>query len=394
MSERKLVTVREIVALDPIEGADLIEVATVGAWKLVVKKGEFKVGDLCVYFEIDSFLPESDPRYAFLMKAGVREFEGARGHKLRTIKLRGQLSQGLALPTSLFPEILAAFDAVGTVSISTSIFEMDFTELLGIKKYEAPMSAELAGQAEGYFPSFIRKTDQERCQNLKAEIFGYEEVLKEVEFDADKIPPEAIAAGRLKIIDGKVYSVHPAKAVRGARYEVTVKLDGTSGTFFHYNGTVGVCSRNLQLKVNEDNKDNTFIKILRELGLDRDLPNLGNIAIQGEVMGEGIQKNREQLKGHALFVFDMQNLDTGEYLTATERAEVMTKLSNKVFHVPVLHADVSLEELGLATVDDLLKFAEGPSLKNPIREGVVFKRLDGKFSFKAISNLFLMKEKD
>lgn len=393
--ERKLVSVRRIGALDPIEGADLIEVASVDGWKLVVKKGEFKVGDLCAYFEIDSFLPESDPRYAFLMKSGVREFEGVRGHKLRTIKLRGQISQGLALPIKLFVDDFVGSKEDEGQELSEFFTEgTDLTELLGIKKYEAPISAALAGQVAGSFPSFIKKTDQERCQNLKSEIFGYEEVLKEVDFEVDKVPPEAIASGRLKIVDGKVFSVHPAKADPNARYEITVKLDGSSGTFFHYNGEVGVCSRNLQLKVNEENKDNTFVKVLHETGLHLDLPKLGNIAIQGEVMGEGIQGNREQIKGHALFVFDMQNLDTGEYLTPEEREAVMAKLSNKVFHVPVLHKNASLQELGLASIDDLLKFAEGPSLKHAVREGVVFKRLDGKFSFKAISNTFLAKEKD
>jgi len=90
---RRLVTIRQIAVIDPIPNADAIECATIDGWKVVVKKGEFKVGDCCVYFEIDSFLPESDPRYGFLMKGGVREFEGSRGHKLKTVKLRGQLSQ-------------------------------------------------------------------------------------------------------------------------------------------------------------------------------------------------------------------------------------------------------------------------------------------------------------
>lgn len=103
---RKLVSVRRITAIEDIPGADLIKVATIGGgWKVVVKVNEFKVGDLCAYFEIDSFLPESDARYAFLMKS-TREFEGVRGHKLRTIKLRGTLSQGLALP------LAAVFDVI------------------------------------------------------------------------------------------------------------------------------------------------------------------------------------------------------------------------------------------------------------------------------------------
>jgi RNA ligase (TIGR02306 family) len=101
-NKRKLVTVRQIDNLEPIDGADAIEVATIEGWKVVVKKGEFKVGEQCVYFEIDSFLPEGNPAWQFLVDKQGREFEGVRGHRLRTIKLRGVLSQGLALPiTSL-----------------------------------------------------------------------------------------------------------------------------------------------------------------------------------------------------------------------------------------------------------------------------------------------------
>src|SRR5277367_4813561 len=98
--ERKLVTIRQINSINPIPGADAIEVASIEGWRVVVKKGQFHIGDYGVYFEIDSFLPENDPRarYAFLMKSGLREFEGVRGHKLRTVKLRGQISQGLVLP--------------------------------------------------------------------------------------------------------------------------------------------------------------------------------------------------------------------------------------------------------------------------------------------------------
>src|SRR5690606_28178781 len=132
------------------------EVATVDGWKVVVKKGEFKVGDIAVYFEIDSFLPESDPRYAFLMKS-KRTFNGVVGHRLRTIRLRGQVSQGLLLPIHEFPE-------AWYVSYKT------LDELLGITKWEKPLPSQLAGKVKGYFPSFIRKTDQERVQNLREEL--------------------------------------------------------------------------------------------------------------------------------------------------------------------------------------------------------------------------------
>src|SRR5271167_1209270 len=266
--ERKLVTVRQINTLDPIPNADAIEVAGIEGWKVVVKKGQFHIGDYCLYFEIDSFLPESDPRYSFLMKASVREFEGARGHKLRTVKLRGQISQGLAMPLSDFPEITISSFKEDKLAMR----DFDLSEKLGIKKYEGPLSPQLAGWVKGQFPSFIRKTDQERCQNLIGEIF----------------------------IDNK-----------DSEYEITTKLDGTSVTYYHFNHEVGACSRNLELKMGDENKDNTIVKLFVESGLfDK---NFHGYAIQGELMGPGIQGNREALKVHTFYVFDIQNLDTGEY---------------------------------------------------------------------------------
>lgn len=363
---RQLVTIRTISELRPIEGADAIECALIGGWTVVVKKGEFKQGDPCIYFEIDSFLPESDERYTFLMKSGVRTMDEVRGHKLRTVKLRGQLSQGLALPLIIdYPGGLPyGIGCVRNASGEERFVNVgdDVTDFLGIKKWEMPIPAQLAGQVKGDFPSFIRKTDQERCQNLVQEIFA----------DLD------------------------------TKYEVTIKLDGTSFTGYHYNGANGVCQRNLELKIEDDNKDNAYVKVFNETGLAHALTALGkNLAVQGELMGPGIQKNREGLKVPQLFVFDIYNIDEGRYLSPDERYEMLDVLDALclqagagIQHVPWLHRDVTLRELNINNVQELLWFAEGKSLNHEVREGVVFKRLDGGFSFKAISNAFLLKEKD
>lgn len=423
MSEnlRKLVSVRRITAINDIPGADLIKVATIGGgWPVVVKVNEFKVGDLCAYFEIDSFLPESDERYAFLMKS-TREFEGVRGHKLRTIKLRGQVSQGLALPLHLFFADFEGSKFDEGQELSEFFTEgQELTELLGIKKWEATLPAELAGQAEGLFPSFIRKTDQERCQNLVAEIFGYEDTYTPFTNHAS-VPTEAwesmIVKGEV-VFDspsGTYMKVNKAKGDPNARYEVTLKCDGSSMTVFARNEiqddpslgqmNSGVCSRNLQLKVNEANAENSYVKLALQSGLLGVLEHLaregeGNFAVQGELMGPGIQGNREGLTGTRFYVFDVQNIDEGRYLTPEERREFMQKLyregvsPNLVDHVPVLQFNVTLDQLGIRNVTDLLKYAEGPSITNKVREGLVFKRMDGKWSFKAISNLFLIGEKE
>lgn len=427
---RKLASFRVVDDIQPIDGADAIELAVVGGWKVVTKKGEFTIGDRCVYFEIDSFLPSGEPAWQFLVDKQSRTQNEVVGHRLRTIKLRGQISQGLILPTSALPAVqyilceelddaAEAYDKMpkevqaeairllNEIEAGAALEDLNLNTLLNIVKWDPPLPAQLAGQAEGLFPSWIRKTDQERAQNLKAEILVYEDSEVELDVRPDQLAPEAIASGRVIVRDNKVISLRPAKANRDARYEISMKLDGSSCTLFHRDGEVGVCSRNLQLKVNEENKDNSFVSMLFKTGLHLDLPKLGNIAIQGELMGPNIQGNREGLKDFAFFVFDAQNLDTMEFYTPIERMELMTKLSNKVRHVPLWNGtafvehispeDVvgfTLDELGLDTMEKLLAYAEGKSIAHLIREGLVYKRLDGKFSFKTISNKYLEKEKD
>jgi RNA ligase (TIGR02306 family) len=342
---RKLASIRKISAISPIEGADAIELAVVDGWKIVVKKGEFGVGDLAVYCEIDSWIPhELAP---FLSRGQApREYSGVKGERLRTVRLRGQLSQGLLLPLAVAKNGLVPLEEGD-----------DVTEMLGIQKWEAVIPAQLAGSVRGNFPSFIRKTDQERCQNFLTQIF----------------------------IDN-----------RESQYEVTVKLDGSSCTIYHRDGELGVCSRNLELKIDEENRNNSLVGMFYKYNLGDSLVRIGrNIALQGEIMGPGVQGNREALKECKFFIYDIYDIDAGEYLNPTERHEVLSLLrshgSAEIEHVPVLHSNTTLEELGISCIEHLLDFAEGPSLVNAVREGLVFKRADGKFSFKAISNKFLLK---
>jgi RNA ligase (TIGR02306 family) len=365
---RKLVTIRTVSEVNPIEGADSIECLTVEGWKVVSQKGNFQVNDPCVYFEIDSFLPDGNPLWQDLVDRSSREFEGKKGHVLRTIKLRGQVSQGFCIPLREFPQIISAlnFNHDRVTSKDYAKFrDTDWSELLGVVKYEPPVPAELAGMTKGLFPSFIKKTDQERCQNLAGEIFA----------DLD------------------------------AKYEVSVKLDGSSMTVYHdVDGIGGVCSRNLDLDVHAiENEGNTLVKVAKEGGLLNVVALHPTFAIQGELMGPGIQGNREQLKAAGFFIFDIFDIANGKYLTPSERSEFLFELiadghladrSHLVQHVPILHESASLRELGITNVEELLAYAEGKSLKHDVREGLVFKRHDGQFSFKAISNKFLLKAKD
>jgi RNA ligase (TIGR02306 family) len=334
---RKLATIRVIDELNSIEGADAIECAVVGGWKVVVKKGEYNVGDLAVYCEIDSWIPtELAP---FLSKGKEpREFEGIKGERLRTVKLRGQLSQGLLLPMQV---------AVGSEEGA------DVSDILGIVKWEKPMNAQLAGMARGNFPSLIPKTDQERVQNLKKEI---------------------------------------ASAVEaGLQFEVTEKLEGSSMTVYLIDGEFGVCSRNLDLKETEGN---TFWQIAREYDIEDKMriAVLNNFAIQGELIGPGIQGNIYKLSKPMFMVFDVYNINAGSYLAPYDRRALIKVLD--IPHAPVLVVD---KDLGVGSIDEILQWAEGKSVMGdivvPEREGIVFKEVNGGMSFKAISNKYLLGEK-
>jgi len=166
MTERKLASIRKITDIQPIEGADFIQVATVDGWKVVVKRGEFNVGDLAVYLEIDSWVPHELAPFLSNGKE-PRDYNGVKGERLRTIKLRGQVSQGLLL--NLDDDVV-----YGALLGSNDWFEgQDHTEQLGIQKWEAPIPAQLAGKAKGNFPTgLIPKTDQERIQNCFGSILS------------------------------------------------------------------------------------------------------------------------------------------------------------------------------------------------------------------------------
>jgi RNA ligase (TIGR02306 family) len=337
---RKLATIRKIDALTPIEGADAIECATVGGWKVVVKKGEYHAGDDAIYCEIDSWIPtELAP---FLSKGKEpREFEGIKGERLRTIKLRGQLSQGLLLPLGI-----GVFDVNAVLEEGT-----DVSELLNIVKWEKPMNAQLAGMARGNFPSLIPKTDQERVQNLVKEIAG------------------AAESGQL--------------------FEVTEKLEGSSMTVYRIEGEFGVCSRNLDLKETEGN---SFWETARREDIDakmKAVDEFWDFAIQGELVGPGIQGNIYNLSKPEFYVFDVYNIQAGEYLKPHARRELIERMGLK--HVPVI---TDGKDLGIGTVDEMLAWAEDKSRLNnkQEREGIVFKEVNGGFTFKAISNKYLLGE--
>lgn len=333
---RKLATIRKIDALTPIVGADAIECAHIGGWKVVVKKGEYTAGDLAVYIEIDSWVPHS--LAPFLSKGNYpRVYNEVEGERLKTIKLRGQVSQGLLLP----------YATCGKICIE----DEDVSELLGIQKWE-PALEFMSADSKGAFPSQIPKTDQERIQNLSAELAIWK--------------------------------------TEDLTWEVTEKLEGSSMTVYLIEDEFGVCSRNLNLK---PNPDATFWKTAIDANLESILrESKKEYALQGELIGEGIQGNIYKLKGTHFYIYDIYDIREGKYLTPTERDDFVWMY--KLKHVPVFKKKFSLKD---SSMDELLAMAEAKSVMGNIgceQEGLVFKCNEKEVSFKAISNRYLLKSKD
>lgn len=363
--ERQLARFTKVLKVEDHPNADTLDILTVYGWQVVSKKGNFKTGDDAVFFEVDSIVPATET-FSWLAD---------KNYRIKSIKLRGQLSQGLCIPPMVLAsdpglpgfqfddtilkyvtktphEYFSAFVHDGTVVTYNS----DLTEALGVTKFVKPLPAELAGVAKGNFPHFIPKTDQIRCQNLVDEIsYAYD--------NAEK-------------------------------FEVTMKLDGSSFTAYYKDGEIGACTRNLELDL--DKCKNRLTQVFEDSGLKYALVAYGkNIAVQCEYMGPGVQGNREKLEKNNLYVYDIYDIDERRYLKPEERIEVfvhLAQVSSGTFqHVPIINPHYHLPS---EHIQPLLAFAEGPSISHKIREGIVFKSHSTTFSFKAISNQFLIKEED
>lgn len=336
---RKLATIRKIDALTPIEGADAIECAHVGGWKVVVKKGEYNAGDSAVYIEIDSWVPTT--LAPFLSKgAHPRVYNEVEGERLRTVKLRGQVSQGLLLNLD---QVIPETHSFGP--------DADVSEYLGIQKWEPPLEF-MSSDAKGAFPSQIPKTDQERIQNLSKELAEWK--------------------------------------TEDLTWEVTEKLEGSSMTAYLIDGEFGVCSRNLDLK---SNPDATFWKTAIDAKLEEALRKYGdNIALQGELIGEGIQSNIYKMKGTHFYIYDIYDIAESHYWAPDER-RIFCNIHH-LNHCPSFAHKFFLDDI---TIDRLLAKAEGKSVMGLIgceREGLVYKCNEKEVSFKTISNRYLLKSKD
>lgn len=338
---RALATIATIDEIAEIPDADQIVRARVRGWDVVVKRDEFAVGDKALYIEVDALLDVTDPRFEFLAGKGIRTtVDGVTGHVLKTIRLRGQYSQGLALPYRLF------VDELGDRPVGD-----DVTDVLGIVKWDPPVPANLAGEARGFRPSWIPKTDEERVQNFPA-ILEHQDL----------------------------------------RWVATEKLDGSSCSFFvdQLEYDKGVCSRNLNLV---DTPGNTLWRLATELHIFDRMRMWGigdRLVVQGEAFGEGIQGNPLKLKGQQFRAFSLRvdGVDVPRSQWPTDLLDIAVPVHDLTFPRSVDEA--------LAQVDGLRSaIADRPA------EGIVWRvqdrthlDIDGRLeraSVKVVSNRYLLK---
>lgn len=357
--ERKLAHVEKIVAINPIDGADKIEVATVLGWQCVVRKGEYKVGDLCCYIEIDSILP-AIPYFEFMQE---------RHFRVRTIKLRKQISQGLVVPLVDLVQINSKLDIRDTAFHEGE----DLTEYLGITKYLSPSEREadeqpvskkkhsaftkfmtrfgwyrkLTKQRSKSFPDWIKKTDEERVQNMPLVV------------NSDKT------------------------------FYVTEKVDGQSATYWYkkqmFGGEFGICSRNIR-KFEWDNSNWSRVAKLFHIK-DKLKRYRKDVAIQGEIIGPSIQGNKYRVNDFKFYVFNVFDIKNKKYFNIEQIIEFCREVG--LSYVPVITTCTAIRD----TISAIVEHSKGSSiLNNKVqREGLVWRSNDGLISFKVINPDFLLK---
>ena len=364
---RHLASIQTIKNIQSIDGADKIEKCNILGWEVVIGKSQFKENDFVVYCEVDSIMPDI-PECEFLKPKGMR---------IRTIKLKGQISQGICFPLSILDGKRYPTDT--REGIKYNLIEgMDVTPILGVTKFESAMPACLSGIAKGQFPGFIPKTDESRVQLLQ------------------------------NLLDKYI----------GFGCYISEKVDGSSVTFYYKDNIFGVCSRNLELI---ENDTNSLWKKAKEHNIEQKLKNIyetgfsfndpsaeigdkslikGNFALQGEIIGEGIQGNPLKLKGQHIYFYNAFNIDTHRYLDYSDFIQLMIYIDLPT--VPIITSDYILSN----DIPSIIDIAVRKSILNPnvYAEGIVirpvleivdksFNKLEhgGRVSFKAINPQYLLK---
>lgn len=360
---RQLATIQRINAVYEIEGRDRIVQYGINGWRVIGQKGQYAVGDLVVYLEVDSWVPNALAPFLSRDKE-PRVYEGIPGERLKTIKLGGALSQGLLLSMDVLQAQDGSWKKAGQwLTDSTGeVFEVvdlvidegtDVTAVLGILKWERSPEF-ISANSKGNFPYFIRKTDETRIQNITRE-----------------------------------------RELLGKVFQISEKLEGQSFTAYKSDGVYGVCSRNQDLKLDEVSTwTNSYHAYNMGAKLDKACEIVGaDLAIQCEQIGPGVEGNIYGLSLVQLRAFKVWNIDTQSYLLPGEFRDLMGAIDMPT--VPDLGyldipPDGSLKDIR----ENLLKSAYRCSkLANVVAEGIVLSDVDGSFSFKAVSDEYLLKDK-
>ena len=346
---RKFASIQRIWKIEPIEGADRIELAHVLGWQCVVNKGQFHAMDLAVYFEIDSFLPIR-PEFEFLRGSSYRKNDVmGEGFRLRTMRFRGQISQGLLLPLSQFPEI-SSDDPLG----------MDVSSLLGVKKWEIEERATTGGTVIGGLPYDIPHTDETRVQE----------------------EPDLI------------------QAFAGLEYYISTKMDGSSHSIGIDEDGFHVTGHNFEYK---DDGASSFYELVKARGFREKMEGfvgengLQKITIQGELCAPGIQQNRLRLLNPEWYVFTI--CVNGKRVGLSRMLEICGVLGMN--HVPIEEIDYNLPEK-YPTVEALLERADGNYPNGGKKEGIVIRPTEPVYcplisallSMKVVNNKYLLKNED
>lgn len=374
--QRQLVSLQHIDDIVPHSNADNLEIAIIKGWRCIVPKGQFSPGEQVVYFEIDSLIPVSEEfeflrKYSYVNKEWMLQETGmSEGFRIKTLKLRGEISQGLV--------VKAPYDIDDKV---------DLESYYGVKKYEPPSvpSSVTSRQGTGRFPSFIIKTGETRIQNKLHEVMADKECMYEVTRKYHgcsftiyaKLKSEFTFLERVKIKFCELFNL---------KYKPIYKY--------------GVCSHNVErdLKLGDSVFSDFALNcgVLEQLKayIDKNIDDLPEIAIQGELCAPYLQKNHHGLTHEVLYVFNIFDITNQRYLLPLERREVYDAIFGEEYNSKhVKHATVEyITQIGNRSLDTILGMSDFMLSSGKPNEGLVWKAMDKDFSFKVINNNFLLME--
>lgn len=370
---RKLASIQKIIDIKPIEGADKIELAQILGWSVIVKKNEFKVGDLVVYCEVDSLMPEK-PEFEFLRSKKFR---------IRAMKMRGVYSYGICFPLSIIP-------------VTTKpIIDDDVTDIIGVRKYDPEAEKEallLAKKAE---------LEKSRLKKYLMRNSLYRKLYFLFKKDKRNSWPQFISKTDEIRVQG-IPQLFETERDKGTIFEVGEKLDGQSSTYFVVKNPniikrfwkpylFGVCSRNFQLAVPDNS---TYWKAAKKYDIEEKLIRYAKeykantIVLQGEILDPKVQGNKYKVKETEFYAFNFI-VDGEKYNSLSIKNWCK---NNQIPHVPIISTEFKLPN----TINELLEMAKGKSEinKDTIREGIVLRNYEKNISFKCINPDFLLKYQD